>query len=149
VLAVAVLAPPALVKKIRFDVEHPHDGFLLAASRDLAGLLPPSAHLDLVDPNGSYSDLVLVRFQLMLGRQHAAPGVSATIRGGDLATATADVLGPYVWLADGSPALRDIFGLDLPQGAGYLLRREAGGFVLVHRWPLTAQTQVFAPVDFE
>ena len=42
-----------------------------------------------------------------------------------------------------------IFGIDLPAGAGYLLERQAEGFAVVHIWPNTPETRVFAAADFE
>jgi len=152
-IALLVLAPPLAVKQIRFDVEHPHDGFLLAVSRDLGAVLPAGAHIALLDPQHSVSDMALIRYHLLFdhGRDPAAASaVTVTIDADDVKNAAArQGASPYIWLADGDPGMRDVFGQDLPTGAGYLLERSSEGYRLVRRWPITRQTETFHPADFD
>ncbi len=151
-----VLVLPALgVRQIRNDVEHPSDGYLLAVARDMAGLLPTGSRVDLIDPtNNSYSNLALVRYQLLYGRHRAASAgepASVAIRLGDAQQAMARPdRSPYVWVAEGGTALSAVFGQELPAGASYLLLdRGAGGYQLVRTWPVTSQTLTFTAADFE
>jgi hypothetical protein len=151
-IALVVLAPLAGVKFIRFDVEHPHDGFLLAVSRDLAAALPAGARLDLLDPHGSFSDMQLIRYHLLLdgGRDPAAAASVHVTIDVDAVTRAAprSGAGDYVWLADGGPDMRQVFGQDLPEGAGYLLERQTDGYRLIRVWPDTRETEIFHAADF-
>ena len=45
--------------------------------------------------------------------------------------------------------MREIFGQDLPAGAGYLLERQTDGCRLVRAWPDTRATEIFHAADFD
>ena len=150
-----VLVLPAIgVKQIRNDVEHPSDGYLLAVARDMADLLPAGSRVDLIDPNNSYSNLALVRYQLLYGKRQPnriteTPSVAIVLGDARQAVSRPD-RSPYVWVAEGGTVPSEAFAQTLQAGASYLLlEREAGRYRIVRAWPATPQTLTFAAVDFE
>ncbi len=104
--------------------------------------------------NNSYSNLALVRYQLLFGKHpvaRLAEAPAVAIRLGDPRQAiTRPEHSSYVWVAEGGPAPSAVFGQELPAGASYLLsERGAGSYQLVRAWPMTPQTLAFAVADFE
>jgi hypothetical protein len=155
-VAVAVLlaVPAATAKRLRFDLDHPHDGYIMAVAREMRPLLPPGARVALFDLDGSGSDLILMRYEVLFGKPSwdaSQPHGAVTLHsGGDFAPALRSLgAGIHVWVEEGGPETRSLFGLDLASGASYLLVRDSDGFRLLHAWPITPETDVFMPRDLE
>jgi hypothetical protein len=149
-MVVLLAVPAATAKRLRFDLDHPHDGYVMAVAREMRPLLAPGTRVYLLDPHGNGSDLILMRYELLFGKppwDGSLPHGPVTIHSGGGFPADRIGSGAYVWLEDGGPEMRPLFGLDLPAGASYLLRREGGGFRLVRTWPITPETDVFRAED--
>jgi hypothetical protein len=146
---ILLAVPAATAKRLRFDLDHPHDGYVMAVAREMRPLLPAGVRILLVDADGNGSDLLLARYELLYGerdRKARRKYGLVTLHSG----AVPDVpTGAYVWLENGGPEMRGLFGLDLPSGASYLMLRTSEGFRLVQTWPITAETDVFRPEDLE
>jgi hypothetical protein len=150
-IAIVLILPAAAVKRLRFDIVHPHDGYLLAVARDIGATLPAGARVELVDLHHDGSNLQLMRYKLLFGRRSdgSLPELSVTAQTG-ISQAMKDPENDfYVWLDEGGPEMRDLFGIDLPAAASYLLLREWAGYRLVRVWPATAETEIFTATDFD
>jgi hypothetical protein len=152
-LAVVVLLaiPAATAKRLRFDLDHPHDGYILAVAREMRPLLPPGGRVLLIDRYGNGSDLILMRYEILFGNPPWAgreQGFVTLHFGGGLEPRRL-AAGASFWIENGGPEVNAMFGLDLPAGASYLVMREAAGFRLLHSWPITPETDVFRPRDLE
>ena len=154
--AILLLMPAATGHRLRYDLDKTHQGFSAAVARDLARVLPDHAHLAIVELHGSGNSAVM-HYELQfrqkvniawppfsidrLDREHARPYL-ATLNSTRAATAT------YVWVDDGGPDTRGIFGIDLPQGAAYLLERREGTYTLIKSWAFSPEKEHFVPADF-
>jgi hypothetical protein len=141
--------PAATAKRLRFDLDHSHDGYVMAVAREMRPLLPPGARILLVDAHGNGSDLLLMRYEVLFGNS----GRETSWKYGIITLHSGAVppipTGAYVWLEEGGPEMRAQFGLDLPSGASYLMVQDSEGFRLLHTWPITAETDVFRAQDLE
>src|SRR5260221_50644 len=68
-IAIVLILPAAAVKRLRFDIVHPHDGYLLAVARDIGSTLPAGARVELVDLHYDGSNLQLMRYKLLFCRR--------------------------------------------------------------------------------
>jgi hypothetical protein len=150
-IAVVLVLPAAAAKRLRFDIVHPHDGYLLAVARDMGTMLPAGSRVELVDLHHDGSNLQLMRYKLLFARRSdgSLPELSVTAQTGISQAMKEPEEDFYVWLDEGGPEMRDLFGIDLPAGACYLLLRERAGYRLVRAWPATAETEIFTAADFD
>jgi hypothetical protein len=150
-IVLVLILPAAAVKRLRFDIVHPHDGYLLAVARDMGTLLPAGSRVELVDLHHDGSNLQLMRYKLFFGKRAngSLPELSVTAQTGISQAMMDPEKDSYVWLDEGGPEMRDLFGIDLPAGASYLLLRGRAGYQLVRAWPVNAETEIFTAADFD
>jgi hypothetical protein len=148
---VLLVIPAATAKRLRFDLDHPHDGYIMAVARDMRPMLPPGARVELFDLRGNGSDLVLMRYKMLFGAAPSRRPGLVTLHSG---SGFADVLrnlgpGVYYWIEDGGPEASSLFGIGLASGASYLVVRGGQDYRLINAWPVTPATDVFRPEDLE
>jgi hypothetical protein len=150
-VVVVLVLPAAAAKRLRFDIVHPHDGYLLAVARDMGAMLPAGSRIELVDLHHDGSNLLLVRYKLLFARRPDGrlPELSVTAQTGISQAMKEPEKDFYVWLDEGGPEMRELFGIDLPAGASYLLLRGRAGYRLVRAWPATAESEIFTAADFD
>jgi hypothetical protein len=92
-----------------------------------------------------------MRYKLFFGKRAngSLPELSVTAQTGISQAMMDPEKDSYVWLDEGGPEMRDLFGIDLPAGASYLLLRGRAGYQLVRAWPVNAETEIFTAADFD
>lgn len=137
VLPVLVAAAPvATVKLFRFDLR-PNKQYVRAVGAELRMLIPPGTRIALVDPSDAGFFTLQMRY-LMHGHAGAVSRVYMSrpeTEAAQIGKNVADFAPTHAWIHIPTPGARQVFGQDLPDGASYLLVREAGGWSVVKHWP--------------
>lgn len=137
VLPVLVAAAPvATVKLFRFDLRAPKQ-YVRAVGTDMRPLIPAGARLGLLDPTDSGFYILLMRYMLH-GSQVEAERLSMMSPEREREVVPrwlSNYAFTHVWIHIPTPATRQVFGQALPDGASYLLARDATGWSVVKHWP--------------
>jgi hypothetical protein len=150
-IVILLAMPVATAKWLRFDLDHPHDGYIMAVAREMRGLLPAGVPVFLVDLYGNGSDLILMRHDLLfkpgwdVSRKHG----TVTLVFGTGAVPGAIGAGAYVYLEKGGPEMHAVFGFELSALASYLMVHDLEGFHVLHTLPNTSGTDVFQAEDLK
>ena len=139
-VAIVVIAPLALAKRVRFDLEDPKPHYR-AVARSMVTVLPVGSRVLLLDPTGTGESAVITRFDL--GRARGAEQVNHIAAFHDFsAGAVRRELLPerrisHILVHSLSPVIAEVLGIELAPGASYLIQRlPEGGWRVVHSWPI-------------
>jgi hypothetical protein len=135
-IAILLIAPIVLAKKIRFDHEglKPH---YQAVARDMKTLLTKDADYFIVDPAGNGEVGVITKYRI--GRDHGFHGVFSAFRGTDIKKVEEWLnrsRPDYVLVHSLLPGLDALLGLPLEDHVSYLLKKEGTGWRQVKAWPV-------------
>ncbi len=155
-IALVVVLPWANGKRIRLDLDKPHEGYSMEVAREMAPMLPGGAHIALVDLYGSAPSLAVMQYELIYRTRRDLPWPPFTVGIRRDTNARAYFPSPgrtarnddYVWIDNGGPGTKELLGVDLKPGAGYLLKSGLAGFSVVRSWPDTPEQEEFSPEDF-
>lgn len=134
-IALVVALPPAMGKKLRFDLD-PGYGYARSTAADISRMLSPKDRLLLVDTLEDGAYLVIMRYHLhgsavIVGELNAwtrptAPSIRKAAKSRNAS---------HVWTFSAEPEVTNAFHLSLPAGHSYLLARDAQGWSVLKRWP--------------
>jgi len=138
ILVVLVLILPlATIRWLRIDVGT-HVPYLRAVGHDIAMLPPGLPAITLIDPEGDSSNLISIRYHLLVAEPIGNPAFHPTVRaisGATTAATAQEILAAKeVWIYEGVPAAAGLFGLQLSPGVSYLLERQPDGFKVARQW---------------
>ncbi len=131
-LALVLAAPLVFAPKLRFDLEPPMPHYR-AVALDLD--VPAGTPLYVLDPKGTGSAAVITRYLLdrpsvpWLAAFHdnSLPNVTRFVSGVEP--------GSMIIVHSASDEVRQVLGLELPDGASYLVDRDRGRWRIIRSWP--------------
>jgi len=135
-VAILLIAPVALAKKIRFDHEglKPH---YQAVALDLREILPKGANYLILDPQGNGEVGVITKYRI--SRDHGYHGVFSAFRGTDIKKVEewlTRTKPDYVLVHSLLPGLDELLGQPLKDHVSYLMKNEDAGWRQVKAWPV-------------
>ena len=134
-IAILLLAPLVLIKKIRFDRDARKLHYLNVA-RDLTSIIPHNSSYYILDPSGNGEVGVITRFRL--GRGVSFKGMISGFQVNRL-TQLGNLLVQskprYILVHSSSPEISKIFDIPLVLDRSYLFKNEENSWAEVKTWP--------------
>ncbi len=134
-IVVALALPVVLAPKLRFDLTPPKPHFR-AVAQAIVPLVPRQARLIVLDPEGSGESGIMALYHLRRADKGVAwLGAGHAMTADKIAKLFAESPPDFVLVHSGARASAAETGLALDERTSYLLRREAGGWIIAGRWP--------------
>ncbi len=145
-VVLVLLAPFALVSKIRFDL-NPVTRYVRDVGADMAVLMPAGARLYVIDPADNGKRTLLLRYELagrvrverLSGMNTDDPVV--------LAQSLAGLSGSYLWVHVPTPILAEALAVNLAPLSSYLATRIGSDWRIVRSWPYPGYVDPVAEDD--
>lgn len=145
-LMIVLIVPLAAVPLYRADLSSPVP-LMRRANVALDVAVPRDQKLLLMDERDNGFGVMLAYYDLMISQRAASQAPRAVATWSDpngiaAAAVTARRFDePYIWLAEGAPAMSALVGVPLRRDTAYLLRHAGGHFDILAQWPIAAPSR--------
>lgn len=139
-VGLTLLLPIATVRLYRHDLATPVPA-LRRMALEIEGLVPRGVPILLVDLTGNGFEPIVIAYQLRLmeqGEATRALAIVSSARGFSAGEAAqlSFAGAHYLWLTEGAPEMRGIFGIAVRAGCSYLLRADSNRDTILMSWQL-------------